>query len=179
MMKLKLATSAYVLILAAATAPYGLLNTPAHAQAQSGVAAPVTLRSDVKIERTEIDANGNQKKILYTPKDVAVVPGDNVVFNLLVSNGGAQPAVGFVATNPMPAAVRFVSVTEDWAEVSVDGGQSYGKLGTLKVKVKDAAAAAEVERAATAEDVTHVRWVFADAIASGTQRTVSYRGVVK
>jgi hypothetical protein len=29
------------------------------------------------------------------------------------------------------------------------------------------------------QDVTHVRWIFADAIAPGATRTVSYRGVVK
>ena len=177
-MKLNFGASVTAMALAVATLATGLVAGSAQAQVQ-GAASPVTLRSDVNIERTERDASGNQKTTLYTPKDVAVVPGDNVVFTLLVNNTGKEPAIGFKATNPMPAAVRFASVAEDWAEVSVDGGKVWGKLATLKVKTKDAAGTADVERAATADDVTHVRWVFADAIAPGTQRNVSYRGIVK
>ena len=181
-MKLNFGASVTAMALAVATLATGLVTVSAQAHVQTqaqGAASPVTLRSDVKIERTERDASGNQKTTLYTPKDVAVIPGDNVVFTLLVNNTGKEPAIGFKATNPMPAAVRFASVAEDWAEVSVDGGNVWGKLATLKVKTKDAAGTAEVERAATADDVTHVRWVFAEAIAPGTQRNVSYRGIVK
>lgn len=169
--------SAYAMALAAATITCGTWGNAA--QAQTATAAPVTLRSDVKVERTERDANGAEKIILYAPKDIAVVPGDRVVFTLFVDNTSAQPAVGFKATNPMPAAVRFDSVKEDWAEVSVDNGANWGQLANLKVKTKDAAGTSVVERAATAEDVTHVRWIFADAIGAGMQRTVSYRGVIK
>jgi uncharacterized repeat protein (TIGR01451 family) len=149
-----------------------------HAQA-AAVAQPVTLTSDVKIERVEVDASGKEKITLYTPKDVAVVPGDKVVFTLEVVNTGNLPAAGFRATNPMPGAVQFASVAEDWAEVSVDGGKGWGKLGALKVRTKDSQGATEVERAAGPEDVTHVRWVFAEAIAPGASRKLSYRGVVK
>ena len=177
-MKLKFGASVTAIAVVAATLASGLVMGQAHAQTQNTV-SPVTLRSDVKIERIEKDANGNEKTNLYTPKDIAVVPGDNVVFTLSVNNTGTEPAIGFRATNPMPAAVRFASVAEDWAEVSVDGGNVWGQLGTLKVKAEDATGAAEVERAASEDDVTHVRWVFADAIAPGTQRNVSYRGVVK
>lgn len=162
-----------------ASAPVTALLAPTAAYAQTAAPSPVTLTSDVKIERVETDAAGKEKITLYTPKDVAVVPGDTVVFTLEVTNTGSQPAAGFRATNPMPAAVKFTSVAEDWAEVSVDGGTNWGKLATLKVKAKDAAGTAEVERSATAEDVTHVRWVFADAIAPGAKRTISYRGAVR
>lgn len=155
----------------------GAFSVPAYAQ--SAPASPVKLSSDVKIERTETDTAGVQKQVLYTPKDVAVVPGDTVLFTLLVSNTGTEPAVGFRATNPMPNAVRFASVSEEWADVSVDGGVNWGKLTELTVKAKDPATAAEIERPANAEDVTHVRWVFSDVIAPGVRRTVSYRGVVK
>ena len=36
-----------------------------------------------------------------------------------------------------------------------------------------------VERAAKAQDVTHVRWAFSDAILPGQKGSVSYRGIVK
>lgn len=173
----KISKAMATIILASAPMAASLAPTAVHAQATAP--SPVTLTSDVKIERVETDTAGKEKVTLYTPKDVAVVPGDTVVFTLEVTNTGSQPAAGFRATNPMPAAVKFTSVAEDWADVSVDGGTNWGKLPTLKVKAKDAAGTAEVERAANPEDVTHVRWVFADVIAPGAKRTISYRGVVK
>lgn len=156
-----------------------LAASTASAQAQAASAQPVTLTSEVKIERVETDAAGKEKVTLYTPKDIAVVPGDKVVFVLEVVNTGTAPAAGFRATNPMPGAVQFSSVAEEWAEVSVDGGTNWGKLAVLKVKAKAADGTAQVERAAGVEDVTHVRWIFPEAIAPGATRKLSYRGVVK
>lgn len=158
---------------------HGVYAQTAAAPQPAVAASPVTLTSDVKIERVEVDANGKEKISLYAPKQVVVVPGDKVVFTLEVTNTGAQPASGFRATNPMPGPVQFVSVAEDWAEVSVDGGASWGKLAALKVKTTPADGSAPTERAADIADVTHVRWVFADAIAPGAKRKISYRGVIK
>jgi uncharacterized repeat protein (TIGR01451 family) len=157
-----------------------LFSGVVHAQtAPAQTASPVTLTSDVKIERVEVDAAGKEKVSLYAPRQVVVVPGDKVLFTLEVTNTGAQPAAGFRATNPMPGPVQFVSVAEDWAEVSVDGGNMWGKLTSLKVKTAPADGTAAAERAADFADVTHVRWIFPDAIAPGGKRTISYRGVIK
>jgi uncharacterized repeat protein (TIGR01451 family) len=164
--------------LALATAVFAAVGASAQTDAPAA-ASPVTLTSDVKIERVEVDAEGKEKVTLYAPRQVVVVPGDKVLFTLEVVNTGAQPASGFRATNPMPGPVQFVSVAEDWAEVSVDGGTNWGKLAALKVKKAPAEGAAPVERAADVADVTHVRWVFPDAIAPGGKRTISYRGVIK
>lgn len=109
-------TSTHVAALAAVTLSSATYLAPAHAQTQNA-ASPVTLRSEVKVERTERGADGNEKTTLHTPNEVAVVPGDNVIFTLFVNNTGAQPAVAFGATNPIPSAICFTSVTEDWADV--------------------------------------------------------------
>jgi hypothetical protein len=149
---------------------------PAHAYAAG---ESVTLASEALIERTETDAAGRERTVLKTPKEVIIVPGDRVVFILKYANKGSEPASGFRATNPMPGPVQFVAAAEDWAEVSVDGGKSWGKLSALSVRAKSAAGSGEVTRAATPEDVTHVRWVFSNAIAPGSEGTVSYRGIIK
>lgn len=151
----------------------------ARGQTTAPAKSPVNLSSEVKIERSSIDSVGKEVITLFEPKDVTVVPGDRVVFKLNVVNNGAEPASGFRATNPIPAAVAFVAAAEEWAEVSVDGGTSWGKLAAMTVKVKAADTGVETTRAATAEDVTHVRWIFAGAIAPGAKTAVSYRGVVK
>ncbi len=165
--------AAFALTLSAVAGDAFAQTTPAAAP------SPVTLTSDVKIERTEVDAAGKEKVSLYAPKQVVVVPGDKVLFTLEVTNTGALPAAGFKATNPMPGPVQFVSVAEDWAEVSVDGGNVWGKLAALKAKTAPTDGTAVIERAADIADVTHVRWVFPDAIAPGAKRSISYRGVIK
>lgn len=157
----------------------GAVLSTVQVAAQDITRSPISLTSDVKIERVEVGPNGTETVKLFKPSDIAVVPGDKVVFTLQVHNAGTEPVAGFVATNPMPAPVRFTSVTEGWADVSVDGGLTWGKLANLKVKSKDTAGTAEVERGAGPEDVTHVRWVFVDPIAAGAKKNISYRGIVK
>jgi hypothetical protein len=173
----RLGTFAAAALLCTGAAP--LLATPAQASPAIMVATSVVLSSEAMIERQEIGADGKERVVLKQPKDVIVVPGDRVVFTLRYVNKGAEPAAGFRATNPMPAPVQFVSVAEDWADVSVDGGATWGKLADLKVSVKQSDGSAPVVRAAAPEDVTHVRWVFASAIAPGAEGSVSYRGLVK
>jgi uncharacterized repeat protein (TIGR01451 family) len=154
--------------------------SPAPTQAAALLASnSVVLTSEAMVERNETDATGKEKQVLKKPSDVIVVPGDRIIFTLRYVNNGAEPASGFRATNAMPAPVQFVSVAEDWAEVSVDGGKSWGKLAELKVTAKNADGTGDVVRAATAEDVTHVRWVFTTPIAPGATGSVSYRGLIK
>jgi uncharacterized repeat protein (TIGR01451 family) len=177
-MKMRMNQAICIVVLAASSLSV-VLPYSASAQAQNAAPSPVALTSDVKIERVALDAAGKEQATLHTPKSVVVVPGDKVLFTLEVINNGAEPASGFRATNPIPAAVKFTSVAEDWADVSVDGGATWGKLAQLKIKAKNAEGTADVERAAVAADVTHVRWIFADAIAPGAKRAISYRGEVR
>lgn len=156
-----------------------LYAAPAVATGAQAPANSVVLSSEAMIERTETGADGKERTVLKAPKDVIVVPGDRVVFTLHYVNKGAEPAAGFRATNPLPAAVQFISVTEDWADLSVDGGANWGKLADLSVAAKTGDGIATAPRAASAEDVTHVRWIFTTPIAPGAQGSVSYRGMVK
>jgi len=166
-------TACSVAAFAAVPAVPALAAAPASALANS-----VSLSSEAFIERTEIAADGKENVVLKRPQDVVVVPGDRVLFKLAYANKGSDAATDFRAVNPMPAPVAFVSAAEDWAEVSVDGGKSWGKLEALTV-VATAADGSSASRAATPQDVTHVRWVFKTPIAPGASGTISYRGVIK
>lgn len=157
----------------------GATAVSAHAAAVAAISNAVVLSSEAMIERTETGSDGVAHVILKQPKDVIIVPGDRVIFTLKYVNKGAEPANGFRAINPMPGPIQFLSAAEDWAEVSVDGGRSWGKLEQLKVATKVEGQAAPVMRGAGPEDVTHVRWIFTKAIAPGAEGSVSYRGVVK
>ena len=86
--------------------------------------ANVRIESTIKVERTEQDANGNTKTTLADPASVKVIPGDRLVFINAYRNTGAEPVSGFVVNNPVHPAVALTEVQEDWAMVSVDGGEA-------------------------------------------------------
>jgi uncharacterized repeat protein (TIGR01451 family) len=200
MMMLLTRKSAFAVALCLAAGSGSLIAMTTQAKAQStpvtGPAAlpavpSVTLVSTALIERKTVDANGQETITYKVPSEVQVVPGDKVVFKLSYSNKGNDAATGFRATNPVPAPIQFVSAREDWAEVSVDGGVTWGKLADLTIietaKVDPAllpvaqadGAVDTVKRSATAADVTHIRWVFTKAIPPGTSGDISYSGVIK
>ena len=132
----------------------------------------VSLTSEVLVEHVKQQADGSSKVVREEPK--VVTPGDKLVFLLSYRNGGAQPATGFVVTNPIPASVAFSGGESEGASVSVDGGKSWGPLASLKVANADG-----TMRPATQDDVTHIRWSFAQPIAAGRAGQLSFRGVVK
>ncbi len=165
-----------------ASATSAKAHAPISAIAAAAQSAPaVSLTSEVFIERKVINAAGTETVSLKKPSEVVIVPGDRIVFKTSYKNNGAEAATGFRATNPMPAPIQFVSVREDWAEVSVDGGVTWGKLSALTVKPKavDGVPIPLVASPATEADVTHVRWVFSDPIPAGSGGDVSYIGFVK
>ena len=180
---------------------------PAPAAAPVLAAAPapanpraVQISSVIQVERVTAAADGRTSTTLVSPEKVTVVPGDKLLFTLGYTNTTSAPAANFVAVNPIDPSVAFTGVTEDWAELSVDGGKSWGKLSQLTVLDEPAAPGAdaadtvadersgEVTRPATqpvaprparAEDVTHVRWKFAQPIPAGGTGELSFRGVVR
>ena len=139
---------------------------------QQAAPAPVSLSSKIFVAKRVTDAQGKTKNVLVSPD--RVLPGDPLAVVLDYENRGTRPATAFVIDNPIPAAVTFTGVEQAWAVVSIDGGKSYGPLATLKVKKADGTL-----RAAIPQDVTHVRWKFAQPIAPGAKGKVTYFGLVK
>lgn len=148
------------------------LAIPAALAASPALANPVALSNDVFVERVSVDAQGQRKVILEAPK--VVVPGDRLLFVLNYRNGGAKPADKFVVTNPLPSAVQFAEQADNNAQVSVDGGKSWGALAQLRVVDANG-----TERPARTEDVTHIRWAFNQPIPAGASGKLMFRGIVK
>ena len=132
------------------------------------------LTNKVELEKVTPAVDGREREAIYTTPDV-VVPGDRIRLTLTFTNNGAAPAAGVNLTNPIPEALVFDG-TNDTAgfTVSVDGGKTFGALEGLRVAVADAA-----PRPAAAADVTHVRWLWPDAVAPGQSRAVAFFGRVR
>ncbi|WP_447754643.1 hypothetical protein [Sphingopyxis fribergensis] len=145
-----------------------LAGSPAMAQ-ETG-----SLTSRVELEKSVAGAEGQPAKKTYVAPEV-VIPGDRVRVTLIFTNKGAAPAAGVNLVNPIPEGLVF-DETADSAGfgVSTDGGKTFGALAALTVPVAGAAA-----RPATAADVTHVRWLWPDAIAPGESRSVAFFGRVR
>lgn len=139
----------------------------AAAQGQS----PIALSGDVKAVETSVDEAGNPVVKLVEP-DV-IVPGDRLIFGTDYANNGAEAVQNFVVTNPLPGAVRLAGDADADLTVSVDGGTTWGKLSALTVAQEDG-----TTRAATHDDVTHVRWTLA-IIAPGEGGRLEYPAVIR
>lgn len=147
-----------------------LLATFAAPVAQAQAAQPIELKGDVKLDKVVIE-NGHEKHVMVEPK--VVVPGDKLVFATAYKNTGAAAVNNFVVTNPIPAGVMLAPDGVELADVSVDGGKTWGRLANLTVT-----GANGVKRAAQSSDVTHVRWTLA-LLAPGATGTLTYRAIVR
>lgn len=141
--------------------------------AASAADATMLLHHRVLEEVESADANGRKTRALVDP--VTVVPGTELVYVTAYRNAGEQPAEHVVITNPVPAALEYrPGGTTGSADVSVDGGKSFGALNALRVKNADG-----TTRPARAADVTHVRWQLGQAVKPGQQGEVSFRARLK
>jgi uncharacterized repeat protein (TIGR01451 family) len=136
-------------------------------------AGPLIVESSVLTERKQAAADGTVKVSLAPAS--RVVPGDKVIFVLSYRNTGTQPIADIVLSNPLPRGIayRAPAAGSPAPELSVDG-KSYGALPSLHV-----AAANGAQRAATADDVTHVRWRLAAPLPAGAKGQFSFSAVLK
>lgn len=133
-------------------------------------AQPIELIGVVKVDKVVVE-NGKEKHQLEDPK--VVVPGDKLLFTTQYRNASNETVRNFVVTNPVPNGVALASDGADAQTVSVDGGKTWGKLSTLTVSDGKGGT-----RPASAEDVTHLRWVLG-AVAPGASGALSYNAIVR
>ena len=133
-------------------------------------AQPITLSGDVKAVKTSLDANGTEQIELVAPE--VIVPGDRLIFGTDYSNGGDEIVTDFVVTNPLPAAVRLAEDADPSLTVSVDGGETWGRLADLVITNDQGV------RAATPADVTHVRWSL-ETVEPGASGRLEYPAIIR
>lgn len=148
----------------------GIAATPVYAQVKSAVA----LESVIEVELKNPSGEAN----FGTPEKGTVVPGDNLRFSINYANTTNEPASALSVTNPIPTAVEFTRVEEDWALLSVDGGKTFGALVDLTVTETNEAGVVST-RAATPADVTHIRWKLDRPLAPQEKGSLRFYGRVK
>lgn len=136
-----------------------LAFTATHAGAQGTPA--VTTDSSVYIERVAPDATRRLEPARQLTR------GDRIITVLRWYRLGGDG--GFVITNPLPASLAYQKGTGDNEEVSVDRGRTWGQLENLRIGA----------RAATADDVTHIRWRIPSTSAARGRGEFAYAGLVR
>lgn len=134
-------------------------------------AAPIAVTNAV-YQEVDVKAPDGKTTKQRVPA-VKVVPGGEVLYQISYRNNGSQAATDVAINNPLPKELVFLGAQDDPSAVSVDGGQTYGKLADLTVI--DAQGQVRTARPA---DVTNLRWVIA-SLAPGAGGTVTYRARVK
>lgn len=100
-----------------------------------------------------------------------MISGDRVV--LVLDWRAPEKPGGFMLTSPVPKPLSFERSSNGMEEISVDGGRSWGRMGTLLIRDGDGT------RLAGPEDVTHIRWrIPAQTAARGSGR-IAYSAIVR
>ena len=107
----------------------------------------------------------------------AVLPGDVVQYQLRFTNQGQGDVRGVVFTNPVPAGLRYVdrSAGADRQDVAVEYSTDGGKTYAATPMVTEVVDGKRVQRPATPEQYTHVRWTVQGSIAPGATMTAEFR----
>jgi len=142
------------------------------AQDKNGVEIRAVAEVEVKVKN---DAGVEETKRVPATK---VPPGVAVIYTLHADNKGSKPADDVVVTDPIPEHMDYVdgSASSQGTRLtfSADGGKTWAAKEKLQVKGKDGAL-----RAASAEEITHIRWQFEKPIAPGESRAVEFRARVE
>lgn len=144
-----------------------LTITPALA-AQEG---PIALSGEVHAVVEIVADDGTTHVELETPG--TIVPGDRLLFSTSYANTSTETVENFVVTNPLPAAVRLAPEVESGVIVSVDNGNTWGRLSELSVKSEDGSS-----RPAQHSDVTHIRWTL-DRVEPGQSGRLEYLAIIR
>lgn len=107
-----------------------------------------------------------------------MLPGDRLVYRLIYTNDGAEPANDLVLTMPVPAEVEFLAGTETQDNMTItystDGGKSFAVRESVTVR-----SANGETRLASASDITHIRWTIPGPVSIGETGELSFSGTLK
>lgn len=144
-----------------------ILAPLADAVAQGG---PVQWNARSYVERVERDVRGNQRRTILPANRLQ--SGDRLIYIVHYRNDSPRPASGFALANPVSPHIAIDGDRRDM-EVSVDGGRNWGRLGQLALP-----SGLGGTRIATAQDVTHARWIV-PPLPPGGSGLISYRATVR
>ncbi len=136
---------------------------------QAAAQDAVSLASAVFVERIGHTQDGRVERRIEPAG--RLTRGDKVV--LMVEWRAAQADKGFAVTSPIPRTLAFQDISLEGAEVSANGGRSWGRIGQLLIRDVGGV------RLASPEDVTNLRWRVSEREAARGSGRVTYSAIVR
>lgn len=128
----------------------------------------------VEVATTSVEADGTESVTFAAATDVE--PGELIRYRLDYSNDGADAAENVALVMPVPAEVTFIEASVEGApsavSYSADDGATFATRDAVMVADGDQA------RLASAAEITHIKWEFAEPIAPAATGTVSFRATL-
>ena len=152
----------------------GILGVAKFAHADEG--GHIKLQTIVQKEVMVTDAAGKTRRELVPAGKVT--PGDEVVYTIYFENVQYKPVDNVEIVDAIPVHTQYKSSSAfgpgTKINFSVDGGQTFDRPENLKVARQDGTL-----RLATANDYSHVRWIYEPALREGQKAYVRFRAIVK
>jgi uncharacterized repeat protein (TIGR01451 family) len=136
------------------------------------------LTGSVEALRVVTQDNG---RVVFLPADEAR-PQDVLEYRVTYANMSETTVRNVTVVDPVPVGTEYIARTatrpnEGAVEFSIDGGKTYH---SWPIRIKTQSAEGEVvEKEATPDMVTHIRWIIASDFEPETEITFSYRAIVK
>ena len=152
-----------------ATAMIAVLGLTSHAlAAQKG-----HLKVTSKVQKMMVIKNNGKVSYKFVPA-AKVLPGELVQYNTYFENISTTPTQNINIVNPIPKHLVYLPNSAQGKNThivfSVDGGNNYGKAGTLRVKRKDGKL-----HPAKPSDYTHIQWQYQGNLAPKARQAVAFR----
>ena len=129
----------------------------------------------VEVATVTLDENGEEVRAYSAASEVA--PGDEVRYSLVYENAGDAPAEAVSLVMPVPSEVTYIELsaggTPSAITYSADGGTTFAARDSLILGQGEAA------RIASAEEITHIKWAFAEPIPAAAAGAIEFRAVLK
>ncbi|MDH3747806.1 MAG: hypothetical protein OER97_06325 [Gammaproteobacteria bacterium] len=141
------------------------------AQGKGHLEVTTIVQKEILVENED----GDSEKQLVVAE--TVIPGERVVYTIVFENVGDAAAENVVITNPISESLTYVagSASNDSMKVefSVDDGKTFGLASELRMVDNG------IERPATTNDYTHVRWVMQNELEVGAKGSASFAAVLQ
>nr|WP_097091179.1 hypothetical protein [Novosphingobium sp. Chol11] len=146
-------------------AAWGMLPAPSLARAD------LRMETQMFVERVHTDINGRARRTLASATRAA--PGDQILFVVNWRNEGRATVQGVALTKAVPRGA-LLTAPDPSMQVSVDGGQRWGRLDELWLPTPLGGV-----RRAVAADITHIRWAGPARLSPGETARLSYRATMR
>ena len=134
-------------------------------------------RLEIEIKEQKINMTVAEK----TGADIVYTPGDTIEYQVIARNSGDTEMTDPTIIDPIPQGVEYITGSAKGENCrilfSVDNGLKYSVWPVMITATTPNGT--KIEREATKDEVTHIKWLVREPIPAGGQKILSFRVKLK